>query len=511
MKKKLLCVFLAGVMTASLVTGCGSSEKSSGGTDSKGTITIAVRSDISSLDPHNHNDSISATATRHIYSNLVRLNDKNEFVGDLAESWEYTDDMTVSFTLKEGVKFHNGSVLTSEDVKYSLESQKDSSRVGHLVSMIDNVEVVDDTHFIVHLNTPSNALVSSLNHSGCAIFNKAYVEEQLAAGKKIEEAPMGTGPYKFEEWIPGASYSLVKNEDYFDAERAAQNDKLLFKVISEESASTIALENGEIDVLLRVPTNDADKVRNNDKLTLVEYANTQLEYFCVNADKAPFDDVKVRQALSYAINKDDVLVAAINNEGVTFDNYIGSAAIGYYDTVTKYEYNPEKAKEMFAEAGIEPGFTFTCYLTGDVRARSATVIQANLAELGITMKIEQMEASTFYEKTGNGEHDACMAGWVANAEPDNTYRPLFTSVNAGPGGNRSFYRNPEVDALVDDAATNRDKDAVAKDYQTVLQTLSDDAVWVPLYSPTGLMAHNKDLQGLVPSPIDMHDLYSLHY
>ena len=95
--------------------------------------------------------------------------------------------------------------------------------------------------------------------------------------------------------------------------------------------------------------------------------------------------------------------------------------------------------------------------------------------------IHILEASTFYEKTGNGEHDSCMAGWVANAEPDNTYRPLFTSVNAGAGGNRSFYRNPEVDALVDDAAINRDKDAVAKDYQTVLQTLSDDAVWLPLY------------------------------
>ena len=110
-----------------------------------------------------------------------------------------------------------------------------------------------------------------------------------------------------------------------------------------------------------------------------------MEYFCVNADKAPFDDVKVRQALSYAINKDDVLVASINGEGTTFDNYIGSAAIGYYDTVTKYEYNPEKAKEMLAEAGIQEGFTFNCYLTSDVRARSATVIQANLAELGICL------------------------------------------------------------------------------------------------------------------------------
>ena len=157
------------------------------------------------------------------------------------------------------------------------------------------------------------------------------------------------------------------------------------------------------------------------------------------------------------------------------------------------------------------GFSFTCYVAGSTRATTATVIQANLAELGITMNIEQMEASTFYEKTGNGEHDACLAGWVANAEPDNTYRPLFTSANSGAGGNRSFYKNPEVDKLVDDAAVNRDKAAVQKDYETILKTLSDEAVWVPLYSPTGLIARNAELKGMTPSPIQMHDFYALHY
>jgi len=515
--KKVLCAILAGVMTAGLLAGCGGSGSSgspAGGSDAAGgsqVINIGIKSDITSLDPHNHNDTASAYATRHIYSNLVRLTEDNEFVGDLAESWNYVDDVTVEFTLKEGVKFHDGSVLTAEDVKYSLESQKDSAKVGHLVSMVDSVEVKDDTHFVIHMNTPSNALISSLNHSGCAIFSKAHVEKLLAEGKNIEDEPMGTGPYKFENWTPGASFTLVKNPDYFDPERAAQNDKLVFKVISEDSARTIALENGELDLLIDVPTTDAGKIRDNDKLALDEYTSTHVEYFTVNQTKAPFDNVKVRQALSYAINKDDILVAAVNGEGEVFDNYIGAAAIGYYDVVTKYDYDVEKAKALLEEAGYGSGFTFTCYVAGTTRATSATVIQANLAELGITMNIEQMEASTFYEKTGNGEHDACVAGWVANAEPDNTYRPLFTTERAGAGGNRSFYMNPEVDKLVDDAAVNRDKDAVQKDYETILKTLSDEAVWVPMYSPTGLIARNAGLQGMTPSPIQMHDFYGVHY
>lgn len=515
--KKLVSVLLASAMCASLLTACGGSGSASKNaaestqTAGKTTINIGINTDISSLDPHNHNDTASAYATRHIYSNLTKLNDKNEFVGELAESWEFKDDTTVEFTLKDGVKFHNGEPLTAEDVKFSLERQKKSPKVGHLVFMIDSIEVVDDLHFIIHMNMPSNALVSSLAHCGGAILCKSYVEGLEAEGKTLESAPMGTGSYKFEEWTPGATITLVKNEDYFDSSCAAQNDKLVFKVIPEEAARTIALENGELDLLVNVSTADANRIRDNAALALDEYESTQIEYMALNTSKPPFDNKLVRQAMNYAINKQDVLIAAIDGEGEPFDDYMGPAAIGYCDNAVKYEYNPEKAKELLAEAGYADGFTFTNYLSGDPRAKAATVIQANLKELGITMNIDQMEASTYYERTGNGEHDACMAGWVANAEPDNTYRPLFTSEKAGSGGNRAFYQNPEVDKLVDDATTNRDADAVKKDYEAITETVSDDAIWVPLFTKNGLIARNKDLKGFVPSAINMHDFYGVHY
>lgn len=521
--KKRLSVLLALALSVSMLTACGGSGTTSGGSNNSGAqsgteqakggnvIKLAVSTDLTSLDPHNHNDSPSGYATRHIYSTLIRLNENNEFVGDLVEKWDYKDDKTVEFTLKDGVKFHNGETLKADDVKFSLERQKESPKVGHLITMIDSIEVVDDLHFVLHLNTPSNALISSLAHMGSAILCKSYVEGLEAEGKKIDDYPMGTGPYSFVNWTPGSSWELKKFDDYFDESRKAQNDGLLAKIIPEESSRTIALENGEVDILINVPATDAQKIRDNDKLVLDEYIQTVIEYFCMNVEKAPFDNVKVRQAMNYAINKDDVSIAAINGEGTTTNSYIGEAAIGWYDTCVKYDYNPEKAKELLAEAGYGDGFTFTCFVSSDKRARAATVVQANLQELGITMEIEQMEASTFYDRTGKGEHAACMSGWVANAEPDNTYRPLFTSEKAGPGGNRSFYKNPEVDALVDDAAVNLDKDKVAEDYKTVLKTISEDAIWAPLYSETGLIARNKDLQGLGISPIGMHDFSGLHY
>lgn len=507
--RKLIKCMLIGLASVSLLTACSSNSASKASED--GIIKIGVSADVTSFDPHNHNDTLSGYATRNIYSNLIAITPDNEFVGDLAESWEYLDDSNVKFKLKEGVKFQNGATVTAEDVKFSLERQKDSPKVGHLVSMVDSVEVVSDTEFIIHMNTPSNALISSLQHMGSAILCKSYVEELEASGKTLESEPMGSGPYKFVEWVPGASFKLEKYEEYFDETRKAQNNGLEFRIIPEESSRTIALENGEIDLLVKVGTTDADKIRNNSKLVLEEFESTQLEYFGMNVEKTPFDNAKVRQAMNYAINKDDVLIAAINSEGKTTSAYIGEAAIGYYDTTAKYEYNPEKAKELLKEAGYENGFTFTAFLSSDTRARSATVVQANLAEIGVTMKIEQMEVSTFYERTGKGEHDAYFGGWVANAEPDNTYRPLFTSEKAGPGGNRSFYKNPEVDALVDDASINRDKDQVAENYKKITSIVSEDAIWCPLYAPSGMIARNANLQGMIISSMELHNFYGLHY
>ena len=383
--------------------------------------------------------------------------------------------------------------------------------MGHLVSMIDSVEIVDDLNFIIHLNTASNALISSLSHMGSAILNKEYTEELEANGKTLAEAPMGTGQYTFKEWTPGASFELVKYDNYFDPERAAQNDGLLFKIIPEETSRTIALENGEIDVMINVPANDADRIRESSTLALDEFGSTRSEFMVLNVTKAPFDNVKVRQAMNYAINKDDVLIAMVNGAGKTTNEYFNSAAIGYEEVDGKYTYDPEKAKELLAEAGYADGFTFTCYLAGDSRNRAATVIQANLQEIGVTMNIEMMESATFYERTGKGEHQAAITGWIANAEPDNTYRPLFTTESMGDGGNRAFYSNPEVDALVDEASVSPDAEVVSAAHKRILEILVEDAIWVPLNEWTGMVARQADLQGMGLSAIGMERFEGLHY
>lgn len=509
--KKLVSLTLALLLCVSMLAGC-SGGNNDDTTSNDGVIKMGVSSDITSLDPQNHNDTTSAYMTRHIYSNLITLNENNEFVGDLAESWEYVEgsDTQIAFKLVEGVKFHNGDTLTSEDVKFTLERCKTSAKVPHLVSMIESVDVIDELNFIINLTEPSNTIISSLFHSGTGILSKSYTEGLEAEGKSLLDAPMGTGPYKFVSWTPGTSCVLEKFDEYFDETRAAQNEGIEMKVYLEESARTIALETGEIDVCLKVATTDANRIRENSDLVLSDIAATHIEYFGFNCSKAPFDNKLVRQAMNYIVNKSDVVIAATENEARTFGSYISDAAIGYYDTAVEYEYNPEKAKELLAEAGYDESnpLTFTCIVASDTRAKSATVIQAALKAIGVTMNIEQMEASTFYEKCGNGENEAYMAGWIANAEPDNTYRALWTDDG---GNNYSHYSNQTVNELVNVAATSLDKDEVENAYKTVLATISDDAVWCPLYSVNSQIAYQADLQGVHNSPIGMHNFYAIHY
>ena len=365
--KKLVSLTLALLLCVGMLAGCSGSKN--GGAESDGIIKVGVSTDITSLDPQNHNDTTSAYMTRHIYSNLVTLNDNNEFVGDLAESWAYVEgsDTQIAFKLKEGVKFHDGTTLTSEDVKFTLERCKTSTKVPHLVAMIDNIEVVDEVNFIINLTTPSNTIISSLFHSGTGILSKAHTEKIEAEGKSLLDAPMGTGQYKFVSWTPGTSVVLEKFDEYFDETRAAQNNGLEMKVYLEDAARTIALETGEVDLCLKVPTTDANRIKDNAELELNEVSATHIEYFGFNTQKAPFDNKLVRQAMNYVVNKADVVIAATEGVAAPFDSYISSAAIGYYDTAVKYDFNLETAKALLAEAGYNESnpLTFTAILSCD--------------------------------------------------------------------------------------------------------------------------------------------------
>ncbi|MBE5957094.1 MAG: ABC transporter substrate-binding protein [Lachnospiraceae bacterium] len=510
--KKIVSLLLAFSLMAGLLAGCGGGNANNDDQSEKTTIDIAITSDITTLDPQNHNNFITAYTTRHLYSNLITLDENGEFVGDLLASFEYADPanpVDLKCTLKDGITFHNGETMTSEDVKFSFDRLK-SQMVSHLITAVDSVEVVNEKEFIIHLTGPDNNLFGCLYHPGAAILCKSYVESLSDPASELASKPNGSGPFKFVERKVGSSITLEKFEGYFDASRAAQSEGITFLVTPETSAKTIALEAGDVDMVIDLGTADAEKIEANEKCELSSVTSTKISYITFNTQKAPFNDPLVRQALNYAVNKENVLTVAMDGQGELLNNYISPSALGYYDITSDYTYDLEKAKSLLADAGYNESnpLTFEVAVATDVNKKGATVIQAELLKIGVDMQIKSMESSALYADAKAGTLDAAYIGWGSLADPGTTYNGLYYSKGAS---NYAHYNNPEVDALIADATTNADAAAVDAAYQKVLQTLNDDAMWIPLYTQKSLIAYNKDLQGVHNSAIGLHNFYGLHY
>ena len=240
----------------------------------------------------------ASIAHRHIYSRLIEIDENSEIVGDLAESWEQVSDTEWKFKIHEGVKFHDGTDCTASDVKFSLERAKEMPRVKQYVEQIDSITVEDDHNLTLHLAEPYAPLLAALSHTGTSIVPEAAVTAQ---GDAFWENPIGTGPMQFVEWVPNDHYSLKRFDDYFKG--PGKTTSLTLRIMPEGGARTIALETGEIDMSISVDATDVQNVKANKELMALEKTAVSVEYLDMNCEKEPFNDLKVRQAINYALNQ----------------------------------------------------------------------------------------------------------------------------------------------------------------------------------------------------------------
>ena len=527
MKKVVSLLIVAMLLVSIFVTGCDSGgntnaqgnnnesdskveEKTDTNNDDKPKkteIVLAQKADIVSLDPHATNDSPSANLTRQIYSSLVRTNVNMEYEGDLAESWKSLSPTEWEFKLRQGVKWHDGSDFKASDVKFSIERQQQGPQVKHLVNMITEVKVIDDYTVVIVTDEPCGPLLANLAHSASRIVPEKACTEY---GDKFAEHPTGTGPMKFVEWVPGDRVVLERNEDYFEGLPATE--RLVMRVIPEGTSRTIALETGEVDLILDVEPIDKEKIESNSDLKLYEEMSNRTEWLSLNNKKAPFDNKLVRQAINHAIDKESVIEVATDGRGMVANTVIGPTVLGYNPNVKVYEYDPEKAKELLAQAGFPDGFTTTLWSSGDVRNRAAEVIQSNLAEVGITAEIELMEWGAYLDKTSAGEHDMHLLGWSnLTADGDGGMYPNFHSTSQGASGNRSFFENAEVDRLLEEGRVETDFDKRPKYYEDAQDIIMEEAAMVPLYFQPTEVGARADLKGVELHPGSLHRFHMLHY
>lgn len=297
--------------------------------------------------------------------------------------------------LRKGVKFHNGYDFTAEDVKFSFERMANSPRIAFVLPPIEKVEVVDDYTVNIVTKTPFGPLLAHLSHPALGIVSKKLLTEDE---QSFKDHPIGTGSYKFKEWVPGDSLTLEKNEDYFDKKNGLKY--IVFKNIVEASNRTIGLETGEIDISISVSSVDENTIKNNPKLQLITKPSISYSYVGMNTQKTPLNDVRVRKAINYAVDKQAIVDVILNGSGKIATSPIAPGVFGFTDKTKNYEYNVEKARELMKEAGYENGFkTSILVFGGEANTQTAEILQAYLKEIGIDLRIDVVEVSAYWDAT----------------------------------------------------------------------------------------------------------------
>ncbi|WP_217588409.1 glutathione ABC transporter substrate-binding protein [Lentibacillus saliphilus] len=480
-----------------------------------GDIIIAMGSDAVTLSTQGSNDVPSSNVGENVYETLTVLDENQEVQPGLAD-WEEIDETTWDFHIKEGIKFHDGEELNAEAVKQNFDrlvDEKIASPRSFLLEAVDSWEVTGDYTLRINLKYAYAPLLSNLAHSGTGIMSPKVIEEdykQLEEGGDpdayINKNPAGTGPFKLQEWTPGEKIVLERYEDYWGDN--AKLDTITFKVVSEQSARIAELDTEGSHIVDNIGPNNVSRVEGMDNADVLQEPSVSLSYVGFNAQKEPFDNVKVRQAISMAIDKDEIIQGIYNGVGIPAIGPLAPPVFGYDENVDGLEYDVEKAKELLAEAGYEDGFSTTIWTNdNEQRVDTAVNVQAQLKEIGIDVKIEELEWGAYLERTANGEHDMFILGWsVVTSDADYGMYPLFHSSAVGDPGNRSFLENDELDKVLDDARKETDPQARQDLYSQAQEMLVELAPMLYIHHQEYLIGVNSTVKDFSINPQGIYQL-----
>ncbi|UTR09169.1 glutathione ABC transporter substrate-binding protein [Evansella sp. LMS18] len=481
-----------------------------------GDLIIGMSADAQAMDPHGSNDVPSSNVQTNIYETLVTQTEDMELEPLLATEWEAVEDDVWEFTLRDDVTFHDGSEFNAEVVKANIDRVLDedvASQRAFLYTMVEEVVVVDDYTVQFHTEYPFAPLPSHLAHSGGGMISLEAIEadyEEMENGGQpgdyINENPIGTGFFKFESWATGDEVVLTKNEDYWG--EPAQVDSVTFKVLGEDQTRVGELISGGAHIIDPVSPSDLSMVEGEDGVSVYQQDSLSLSYIGFNVEKEPYDDPRVRQAMSMAINKDEIIEAVLEGTGTPAIGPIGEQVFGFSEDVEALPYDPERAQELLAEAGYEDGFETTIW-TNDNREREqiAELVQAYLSVIGVDASIEVLEWGAYLDNTAAGEHDMFILGWVTvTGDADYGMYALFHSDNHGAPGNRSFLANDELDEILDQAREETDEATREDLYEQAMEILVEDAPMLYLYHPSYNLGVRDEVQGFWKHPNGLHQL-----
>lgn len=472
------------------------------------TLTIASGTDIESTNIHTVTSSPSFSVLEHIYEPLFSMSEEGVLEPLLAESITATSDTTYVIELKQGINFTDGTPFNADAVKANLDWVLNSENGAPFRFLLvvagqpAEVEVVDEYTVQITTAIPFAPLPAHLSHGALAMISPAVIEQGT---DYMASNTAGTGPYVLTEWARSEQVVLTRNDEYWGASPAIET--VIFRVILEAGARLVELEAGTVDVALRVPPADISRLEMNPDVNVVITPGLRTIYIFFNVTEAPFDDVRVRQAVNYAVDNDAIVASLFDGAALSSQAPFAPPIFGY-SAQTPYTRDVERARELLADAGIEEGTTVTLYHpTGRYSqdALVAEVVRAQLADVGLNVELQTLEWTQYVPHVRSPKPDNdiqfAMLGWgTPTMDADYALYALFHSTEAPPGFNGAFYNNPEVDRLLDEARSTLDTETRQGLYAEAIALIWEDAPWLFLYSEIQVTAVRSNVTGFIIHP-----------
>ncbi|HWO70908.1 MAG TPA: ABC transporter substrate-binding protein [Actinomycetota bacterium] len=441
---------------------------------------------------------------------MLAFGDDLQLIPALAESWEQVDDTTYVFTLREGVTFHDGSPLTPEDVVYSITWHLDPDNASQLAAFFRSVEAVEATgerEVTVRLKNPDAQFLYSLAHMAGFVMKKDQLEANPETFGTPDVLPLGTGPYRLVEFVPDERIVLERYDGYWGDQGPVR--RIVIRPIPDQQTRLLALQNGDIDGTFDVPVSEVDQWERLENARVVTAPSLGVYLFTLDQETPPFDDIHVRRAIAYSVDREGLVQAvlkgkgeaavAINPPGMWAGVLPEDEVRAFYDTLPSYSFDLEKARQELAQSSVPGGFEATVNVpnTDPLMINAALNLSENLKQIGVTLDVRQVDPGEWLDVYFAHEDLGIqmMAYFPDFADPVNyPYLFLYSGNAVRDGLNGSNYRNPEVDAAIETALRSSDPAERAAALQEAIRIAQEEVAVVPIYWPDSAMAISADLR-----------------
>ncbi len=479
----------------------------------KDAIVIGLLAEPVTMDPPQITDLNSTRVIKRMFEGLTAQElGTYKIVPGLAQSWDISKDgLTYTFHLRPSVKFHDGTPLTAEAVKFCFDRQLNDQGpfyatgtypyVKGFLGNVAGVEVVNPTTVQIRLKSPLTPFLQYLAHHSLYVYSPEALKKW---GKDMVKHPVGTGPFKLETWEPGVRVVLARNDQYWGG--APKIRQAIYVPIIEAQARLSAIKTGEIDLTMDVPPDSLADLRKDPDVVVAETNSSAVWYIALNTRHPALKDKRVRQALNYAIHKDAIIRDILKGTAIVATTPLSPVYGAYHEDKTlRYPFDPEKAKALLKEAGYASGFDVTFFVPESGSGMQspvemATVIQANLAAVGVRAKIQTMEWGAYLKKYLDGPDMAEMSWNPSIGDPDHMMYMLLSSDRFPPAFNAGFYQNPRVDELLRKGRTTIDEKERIPLYREAQRLVVEDAPWIFVDHGKQVIVHRKRVQGFKLHP-----------